>query len=44
MDPPLNYNDYREQFQIVNVPFVVARREVFVSLVSLAVILVAGLL
>lgn len=44
MDPPLNYNDFKEQFQIVNVPFVVAHREVFVSLVSLAVILVAGLL
>ena len=44
MDPPLNYNDYSEQFQIVNVPFIVARREIFVSLVSLAVILVAGLL
>lgn len=44
MDPPLSYNDFKEQFQIVNVPFVVARREVFVSLVSLAVILVAGLL
>ena len=44
MDPPLNYNDYSEQFQIINVPFIVARREIFVSLVSLAVILVAGLL
>ena len=44
MDPPLNYNDYREQFQIVNVPFVVAKRELFISLVSLAVVLVAGLI
>ena len=44
MDPPLNYSDYREQFNIVNVPFVVANRELFISLVSLAVVLVAGLL
>ena len=44
MDPPLNYSDYREQFRIVNVPFVVAKRELFISLVSLAVVLVAGLL
>lgn len=44
MNPPLSYNDYREQFQIINVPFVVAQRELFISLVSLAVIVVAGLL
>ena len=44
MDPPLNYSDYSEQFKIVNVPFVVANRELFISLVSLAVVLVAGLL
>ncbi len=40
MDPPLSYNDYREQFRIINVPFVVANRTLFVSLVAL----VAGLI
>lgn len=44
MDPPLSYNDYREQFKIINVPFVVANRTLFVSLVALGVIMVAGLI
>lgn len=44
MDPPLSYNDYREQFRIINVPFVVANRTLFVSLVALGVIMVAGLI
>ena len=44
MDPPLNYNDYREQFIIINVPFYVEYRVLFVLLVSLAVILIAGLI
>ena len=44
MDPPLSYNDYREQFRIINVPFVVANRPLFVSLVALGVIMVAGLI
>ena len=44
MDPPLNYYDYQEQFKIINVPFVVANRTLFVSLVALGVIMVAGLL
>ena len=44
MDPPLSYYDYQEQFNIINVPFVVANRTLFVSLVALGVIMVAGLL
>lgn len=44
MDPPLSFNNYYEQFKIVNVPFMVAKRGLFVCLVALAVILVAGLL
>ena len=44
MDPPLSYNDYREQFRIINVPFGVANRTLFVSLVALGVIMVAGLI
>ncbi len=44
MDPPLNYNDYNEQFRIVNVPFDVQNRLLFICLMSVAVILVAGLL
>ena len=44
MNPPLNYYDYQEQFKIINVPFVVAKRTLFVSLVALGVIMVAGLL
>ena len=44
MDPPLSYNDYQEQFRIINVPFGVANRTLFVSLVALGVIMVAGLI
>jgi len=44
MDPPLNYNDFSEQFTIVNVPFVVAHKALFISLVTLGVILLALLL
>lgn len=44
LNPPLNYNDYSEQFTIVNVPFDVAYRVLFICIVSLAVILLAGLL
>lgn len=44
MNPPLKYNDYKEQFHIINVPFDVEYRVLFICLVSLAVILVAGLL
>lgn len=44
MDPPMNYNTYREQFKIVNVPFVVAHRGLFASLVALSVIVLAGLI
>lgn len=44
MDPPLSYYDYQEQFRIINVPFVVANRTLFVSLVALGVIMVAGLI
>lgn len=43
MDPPLNFNDYSEQFIIVNVPFMVSHKVLFISLVSLGVILVAML-
>lgn len=44
MDPPLSYNDYQEQFRIINVPFMVANRGLSVSLVALGVIMVAGLI
>ena len=44
MDPPLGYGEYREQFIIINVPFYVEFRVLFVLLVSLAVILMAGLI
>ena len=44
MDPPLNYSDFNEQFLIVNVPFVVSHKVLFISLVSLGVILLALLL
>jgi len=44
MDPPLNYNDYNELFHIINVPFNVKYRALFVLVVSLGVILVAGML
>lgn len=44
MNPPLDYADYKEQFKIINVPFMVAQRGLFVSLVALGVILLAGLI
>ena len=44
MNPPLDYNDYKEQFRIVNAPFDVRYRLLFICLVSLAVIMAAGLL
>lgn len=44
MDPPLSFNDFNERFKIVNVPFMVARRGLFMCLVALGVILVASLL
>ena len=44
MNPPLSYNDYNEQFHIVNVPFDVQYRLLFICLVSLSVIMLAGLL
>lgn len=44
MNPPMEYDDYHEQFRIVNVPFVVAQRGLFVSLVSAGVILLTFLI
>ncbi len=44
MNPPMEYDDYNEQFRIVNVPFVVAQRGLFVSLVSAGVILLTFLI